>query len=244
MDVPHEAAVSQRAREPGSDLTSYPPDVGKLTDWDLQLSVIAEEASHLQQELSRLRDESETVARLLLQREGELEQKTESLLQLTAERDHAEKTMSAANASLSEAHALLDRERERIASLEQRLELRQAEHDHATALEQELRALRARVEELETLETPSTSMPPQPCSHLRFVAGPTGYALSESAEPPPRVGELIVINGREYAVASSGRSPLPGDKRPCVLLQVEPGPTESPYSHEAVEPAAGPLASL
>ena len=112
-------AVSQR--EPGSAQTSYPADVRKLTDWDQKLSVIAEEAIDLQQELSRLRGESDAVVQLLEQREHELEEKTASLVQLTQERDQTETSMTAANASLSEAQALLRQDRERIASLEQLL---------------------------------------------------------------------------------------------------------------------------
>jgi hypothetical protein len=242
VDVRDETAVSQRAPEPGSDPTSYPPDVGKLTDWDQQLSVIAEEAIDLQQELSRLREESAAVVQLLEQRECELEEKTASLMQLTDERDQTEKSVTAANASLSHAQALLKQDRERIASLEQLLELRQVELEHATALEQELHSLRAHVEGLEELETRRAAMPPQPRSHLRLVALPTGYALSESAEPPPPVGGLVGIDGRQYAVASRGRSPLPGDERPCVLLLVEPSRTEQSRSPDAFEPAAGPLA--
>jgi len=226
---------------------SYLLDVGKLTDWGQQLSVIAEEAIDLQQELARLREESDAVVQLLEQRECELEEKTALLMRLTGERDQTEKSITAANAALSEAQALLKQDRERIASLEQLLELRQAELEHATALEQELHSLRAHVEELEELEeleTRGAAMPPQPRSHLRLVGMPTGYALSESAEPLPQVGELIGIDGRQYAVASSGRSPLPGDDRPCVLLLVEPRGTEQSRLPEAFEPAAEPLTSL
>ena len=212
-------------------------------DWDQQLSTIAEEAIDLQQELSRLRGESEAVVQLLEQRECELEQKTALLMQLTDDRDQTEKNMAAANASLSEAQALMRQDRERIASLEQLLELRQAELEHASTLEQELHSLRAHVLELEELDARRAAEPPQPRSHLRLVALPTGYALSESAGPPPRVGELIGIDGRQYAVASSGRSPLPGDERPCVLLLVEPSRTEPPPP-DTVEPAAGPVAAL
>jgi len=243
VDVRDETAVGQRAREPGSNQTSYSPDVGRLTDWDKQLTVIAEEAIELQRELSRLGEEGAAVVKLLEQCEGELEAKTASLVQLTEERDKAEKSMTAANASLSEAQALLREDRERIASLEQLLELRQAELEHAAALEQELHSLRAHVEELEEHQARHSAMPPQPRSHLRLVALPTGYALSESAEPPPPVGELVSIDGRQYAVASSGRSPLPGDDRPCVLLLVEPGGTAQPRSPDSFEPAASSLAS-
>ena len=138
----------------------------------------------------------------------------------------------------------LDMLRAHVVELEQLLELRQREHEHATALEQELDALRVRVIELEELETRRVPHASPPRSHLRLVALPTGYALSESAEPPPSVGELIGIDGRQYAVARSGRSPLPGDRRPCVLLLAEPTQTVPPHSPDDVEPAAGRLASL
>jgi hypothetical protein len=244
VDVRDETAASQPAPEPGSDRTSHSPDVGRLADWDQQLSVIAEEAIDLQQELSRLREESEAVVQLLEQRECELEEKTALLMQLTGERDQTEKSMTAANASLSEAQTRVRQDRERIASLEQLLELRQAELERATALEKELHSLRAHVAGLGELESRGAAMPPQPRSHLRLVALPTGYELSESAELPPPVGELIEIDGRQYAVASRGRSPLPGDERPCVLLLVEPSGTEQSRSPDAFEPAADPIASL
>ena len=111
--------MSEGALELGADLTSYPPEVGKLAEWDQHLSVIAREAADLQQELSRLREESEAVVRLLEQREGELEQKRRRFRssRLTVTKHRA--SMSAANASLSEAQALLEKDRERIASLEQ-----------------------------------------------------------------------------------------------------------------------------
>jgi chromosome segregation ATPase len=245
VDVLDEIAVSQRAPEPGrSDQTSYPADVAKLTDWDQKLSVIAEEAIDLQHELSRLQEKSDAVVQLLEQREHELEEKSASLVQLMQERDQTETSTAAANAALSEAQALLQEDRERMASLEQLLELRQAEFERSTALEQELHSLRAHVVELEEREPRPAATPPQPRSHLRLVALPTGYALSETPEPPPQVGELIGIDGKRYAVASSGRSPLPGDERPCVLLLVEPSGTGQGHLPEALEPAADALASL
>ena len=126
--------MSQRAPEPGSsDQTSYPADVAKLTDWDQKLSVIADEAIDLQHELSRLREKSDGVVQLLEQREHELEEKTASLVQLAQEREQTETSTAAANASLSEAQALLQADRERMASLEQLLEQREHELDEKTA---------------------------------------------------------------------------------------------------------------
>ena len=191
------------------------------------------------------RERMASLEQLLEQREHELEEKTASLMQLTQEREQTQTSMTAANASLSEAQALLKVDRERMASLEQLLEQREHELEHTSALEQELHSLRAQVVELQELETRRAATPPQPDSHLRLVALPTGYALSETPEPPPQVGELIGIDGKRYAVASSGRSPLPGDERPCVLLLVEPSGTyEASNLPEAFEPAADSLASL
>ena len=73
------------------------------------------------------------VVQLLEQREHELEEKTASLVQLTQEREQTETSMTAANASLSEAQALLQADRERMASLEQLLEQREHELEEKTA---------------------------------------------------------------------------------------------------------------
>ena len=76
------------------------------------------------------RERIASLEQLLEQREHELDEKTASLVQLTQQREQTETSMTAANASLSEAHALLKADRERMASLEQLLGPREDELEH------------------------------------------------------------------------------------------------------------------
>jgi hypothetical protein len=80
----------------------------------------------------------------------------------------------------------------------------------------EVSALRERIEELEALlgalATPADG-------HVLFVPSPDGYSIVESAEPPPPPGQLLFVDGRQYAVAGVRRSPFPGDRRPCLVLE-------------------------
>ncbi len=121
--------------------------------------------------------------------------------------------------ALAEVEVLLDGSRTRVATLES-----------------ELAALQADVAERQSAETPARTQRDAP-SHLRLVPLPAGYALSESAEPPPRTGELVEIERRQFSVAKIGRSPLPGDLRLCAFLLVQPGEVVCPSAPE-VRPRA------
>ena len=77
-------------------------------------------------------------------------------------------------------------------------------------------ALRARVEELEA-QLGALAVPAD--GHVLFVPSPAGYAIVESAEAPPPVGQLLFVDGRPYAVAGVRRSPFPSDRRPCLVLE-------------------------
>ena len=57
-----------------------------------------------------------------------------------------------------------------------------------------------------------------PPRYLLFVWKPSGYELVEREGNPPGVGEWIDIDGRGQRVTKVGRSPLPGDGRPCAYL--------------------------
>jgi hypothetical protein len=57
--------------------------------------------------------------------------------------------------------------------------------------------------------------------HLLFLPGPSGYRFLERTGEPPAPGDRVAIAASEehsFAVAKVGRSPLPGDERPCVYL--------------------------
>ncbi len=51
--------------------------------------------------------------------------------------------------------------------------------------------------------------------YLLFVWSPAGYSLRELEGEPPQVGEEVEDDGRTIVISKVGRSPLPGDTRPC-----------------------------
>src|SRR4051812_5745467 len=55
--------------------------------------------------------------------------------------------------------------------------------------------------------------------HLLFAPGPAGYTLAERDGSPPAVGDTLELEGKQLRVAKLGRSPLPGDRRPCAFLE-------------------------
>src|SRR5262245_50220344 len=78
----------------------------------------------------------------------------------------------------------------------------------------------ARLERLE--ETPIQHAPAESNGgHLLFVPSAEGYELVEGAGESPGLGELLELEGHpgRYAVTRLVRSPLPGDGRPCALLE-------------------------
>jgi uncharacterized Zn finger protein len=52
-------------------------------------------------------------------------------------------------------------------------------------------------------------------SYLIFAWAPTGYELREQEGEPPKVGDVVEVDGRRVAITKIGVSPLPGDSRPC-----------------------------
>jgi chromosome segregation ATPase len=91
--------------------------------------------------------------------------------------------------------------------------------------------LGSRVEGLESVprdqprspaEPESVAEPARPLSpdeHVLFVAGGDRYELLERDGAPPDVGEWIALDETAALVVSRvGRSPLPGDERPCAFL--------------------------
>jgi DNA repair exonuclease SbcCD ATPase subunit len=55
-------------------------------------------------------------------------------------------------------------------------------------------------------------------SHVAFVPTEDGYRLLPMDGPPPPLGTLVPMDGRELLVTRIGVSPLPLDERPCVYL--------------------------
>jgi hypothetical protein len=55
--------------------------------------------------------------------------------------------------------------------------------------------------------------------HLLFAPGPAGYTLVPRDGSPPAVGDTLELEGKPFTVAKLGRSPFPGDRRPCAFLE-------------------------
>jgi hypothetical protein len=82
----------------------------------------------------------------------------------------------------------------------------------------DLRALKATVAALSArLDTVTATPEPEPVpeGHVLLLSTREGYVLLERAGPLPAPGEAVEHAGRTYRVLGRGRSPLPGDARPC-----------------------------
>jgi hypothetical protein len=92
------------------------------------------------------------------------------------------------------------------------LESLQAENRRLLA---EIERLKDEYSSLRVIETP------QPASaHLLFVPTPARYVLLERLGPPPEPGEELEVPAEKgsFVVTKVGRSPFPGERRPCAFL--------------------------
>jgi len=77
----------------------------------------------------------------------------------------------------------------------------------------------------------------EPADHTLFVSTATGYTVVEREGPPPSLGAEVSLDDRVYRATGYRRSPFPGDRRPCVIVeQAAPVETPAPGS-ETVKPA-------
>jgi hypothetical protein len=88
------------------------------------------------------------------------------------------------------------------------------------------RSAAARIAELEALVLEleaqlSPAVPPGAAGHLLFRSTAQGYELRELDGPAPHEGDPVLLDGGRYRVERIGRSPLPGDRRPCLYLEAE-----------------------
>ncbi len=83
---------------------------------------------------------------------------------------------------------------------------------------EEIERLKAEFTSLHVVETPSK---PEPASaHLLFVPTPARYLLVERLGLPPEPGEELEVPAEKgrFVVTKVGRSPFPGERRPCAFL--------------------------
>jgi hypothetical protein len=148
------------------------------------------------------------------ERTAELEDLRGRLVQLEQERDAVRRDLAAredATAELTELRCRLDAEhahRER------------AEDDAATlrtelvASEVELRMARDELEEERREPEPVVAT-----EHVVFVRTGARYTVVAADGPPPEPGTRLELEERAFLVLKVGRSPFPGDARPCAFAE-------------------------
>jgi hypothetical protein len=164
-----------------------------------------ETALELSRREERLRDERASVERLIRRSTAELEAREKELVDFERELRGREERLSIAEADVA-------RRREDLGAVE----LKRA------ALERRERAVEAREAALESSQAAVEPAAGEPGSietevELLFVPG-AEYRLVSAAGQAVSPGERLEVEGKEYAVARIGRSPLPRDARHCAYL--------------------------
>jgi hypothetical protein len=170
--------------------------------------------------LDERRDALALLGRELRDREARvvhLEQRSAELEGRTGELDERERRLAAGEGEAR-------RRGEEIEARERSLREREDElHAREARLLADELGVRRRSEEVAAREAALAGQPvrpaaPQPERCLLFVPGADGYRLVSLDVTPPAAGESLEIDGERFSVLRLGRSPLPGDARPCVYL--------------------------
>jgi chromosome segregation ATPase len=209
------------------------PQIEKLDRCDESLSLIASDVVELNRELGMLRTEADRLEALLADRESVLAERDRALARLVDDQALAARRIDDSGAALDEAQVRIGEYERDVARLEHELEsvrtdLTAGERRLAEA-ERELARRRSRDGPARPLEPTPYAEPSgatvEPDGHVRFLSSPDGYRLAVSVERCARAGDVIEIDGRRLIVVRVGRSPLPGDVRPCAFLESEPAHT-------------------
>jgi hypothetical protein len=68
------------------------------------------------------------------------------------------------------------------------------------------------------------SLMPPVRGHVLLLSFPDGYRLVARDGPPPARGDVLELEGEDFAVLRLGPSPLPGDWRRCACLERQEPP--------------------
>jgi len=172
----------------------------RRTELEAYAARFEETALDLGRREEQLRDERASVERLLRRTTTELEAREKELVEFERELRERDGRLAAAEAELA-------RRRSDLGAVE----LKRA------ALEQRERALEGREEAVASKETRAEQAIGSSQVSLHFVPGPA-YRLVEADPCAVVPGAVVEVEGVEYVVTRVGRSPLPGDPRPCAYL--------------------------
>ena len=211
----------------------------ELRGRDEQVAALETEVGALRREIAqRERGLTETAARLAAA-EAALQERERAL-----QRDHTARAVG--EAALAEAQRRAEEladeveaagvERDRLSTAVTALQQRLADQEaaladaHARAARGALEAeaavaerdlLRNALAVLEERYAVAVALPPlheHAPGHVRVLALPSGYTVTEHEEPCPAVGDVVAVGDQRLAVARIGRSPLLGDGRPCAFV--------------------------
>ena len=202
-----------------------------------ELATFREQFDERDRRVREHQSDAEALRHELARREDNLVQFDAKLGELTRQREAAEAAAAAAARHLTEIRAEADILRDKLASQHVTLEqARAAAVDAARdATASQRRAASILLElagdrdelvrpEAAMLKPLSTAVPTEaaecdvPTGHVRLLALGDGYTLTSSDGVGPRAGDRVELDGRHFLVAGAGSSPLPGDRRRCVVL--------------------------
>ena len=208
-------SLRQHLSERETALAEREAALGRATDDRARLQREAGEAhAAVQQAIARLRAQDEAIAALETELAA-LRARAEAHGRSDAAGEDAlagsERARVRAQQRAEEAWSALDTASRRLREREARV----------AELEEELHALRLRL----VAERDQQVAQPAPeltldfsGGHLRVVPLSFGHLLLESDDPCPVLSAVVELDGKMFVVDRVGRSPLPGDKRPCVFL--------------------------
>ena len=172
----------------------------KLAACDEDLAQIAADVTDLHLELQRLREHGEALARQVADGEAMVGERDVALVRLEQARTDWQQRAEAAAIALGNAEAGLAALNREVAVREEQLQL--------------LREWAADEDRLRDFHGSDAAA----AGHVLMVGLSTGYHLRYSDDPCPPAGERLAIDGWSYTVERTGRSPLPGDGRPCAFV--------------------------
>lgn len=206
---------------------------------ELRTEQLAATIADLERREERAREIRGAVEEMLRRGSAELDERHAELNLLARELAEREERLAAAEAGLAERkqelgavelrRAAVERREEAIAEREGALEriaseLQERELGFA-AIEERERELADQLARIAELQDAAALAAEQGApsygaadAHVVFVPGER-YGLVEADGPPPEVGAHVEIDDVAYRVVRLGASPLPGDRRPCVVVE-------------------------
>lgn len=201
-----EALISERGRE--------------IEEQTARLQTTIEGLERREEQAARLRA---AVEEMLRHGSAELDERHAELAALADDLRSREETVRGLERDIALRKQELGAVELRRAAVERR---EQAAAEREAALEAAAAEVRDRERELADaargLERVAQELPvpeqPVPSAHRLFLAT-APYRYVDRDGPPPSPGGLLEIDGVPYVVTRLGRSPAPGDLRPCAFLE-------------------------